>query len=68
MQIISIDPYMKLVNETMSDVELMNLQRTAQVMGYRGPDQPYVRQTPRIGRNEMCPCGSGKKYKHCCNK
>ncbi|MCC6074648.1 preprotein translocase subunit SecA [Pseudomonas sp. GCM10022188] len=24
-----------------------------------------VRQEPKIGRNEPCPCGSGKKYKHC---
>lgn len=22
----------------------------------------------KIGRNEQCPCGSGKKYKHCCRK
>ena len=22
--------------------------------------------TKKIGRNEKCPCGSGKKYKHCC--
>ncbi len=21
---------------------------------------------PKIGRNQLCPCGSGKKYKHCC--
>lgn len=27
---------------------------------------PYVREEPRIGRNEPCPCGSGKKYKKCC--
>ena len=27
---------------------------------------PYVRETPKIGRNEPCPCGSGKKYKKCC--
>jgi preprotein translocase subunit SecA len=26
---------------------------------------PYVRQERKIGRNEPCPCGSGKKYKHC---
>src|SRR5690625_4027290 len=26
--------------------------------------QPYVRKE-RVGRNEPCPCGSGKKYKHC---
>ena len=25
-----------------------------------------VRVGPKIGRNEPCPCGSGKKYKHCC--
>ncbi|RFQ08843.1 hypothetical protein D0N87_31370, partial [Pseudomonas sp. ATCC 13867] len=23
------------------------------------------RNEPKIGRNEPCPCGSGKKYKHC---
>lgn len=28
--------------------------------------QPIVRESPKIGRNEPCPCGSGKKYKHCC--
>lgn len=28
--------------------------------------QPYVRTTPKVGRNEKCPCGSGKKYKICC--
>ena len=25
-----------------------------------------VRTGPKIGRNDPCPCGSGKKYKHCC--
>jgi SEC-C motif-containing protein len=24
-----------------------------------------VRSTPKVGRNDPCPCGSGKKYKHC---
>ncbi|MBR6467995.1 MAG: SEC-C domain-containing protein, partial [Desulfovibrio sp.] len=23
---------------------------------------------PRVGRNDPCPCGSGKKYKKCCGK
>ncbi|MCL2474688.1 MAG: SEC-C metal-binding domain-containing protein, partial [Chloroflexi bacterium] len=27
-----------------------------------------VRSGPKVGRNDPCPCGSGKKYKHCCNK
>lgn len=31
----------------------------------QGP--PPVRATgPKVGRNDPCPCGSGKKYKHCC--
>jgi len=25
-----------------------------------------VRSGPKVGRNDPCPCGSGKKYKHCC--
>ena len=29
-------------------------------------DQQYINNDPRIGRNEDCPCGSGKKYKKCC--
>ena len=27
---------------------------------------PVVRQGPKVGRNDPCPCGSGKKYKKCC--
>jgi hypothetical protein len=27
--------------------------------------EPYVRDEPKIGRNDPCPCGSGKKYKKC---
>ena len=26
---------------------------------------PFTRAEPKVGRNEPCPCGSGKKYKHC---
>jgi preprotein translocase subunit SecA len=26
---------------------------------------PFVREIPKVGRNEPCPCGSGKKFKHC---
>lgn len=28
----------------------------------------YVRSQAKIGRNDPCPCGSGKKYKNCCGK
>jgi preprotein translocase subunit SecA len=30
--------------------------------------QPAVRATQKVGRNDPCPCGSGKKYKHCHGK
>jgi len=30
--------------------------------------QPIVRHTQKVGRNDPCPCGSGKKYKHCHGK
>ena len=31
-----------------------------------GTDHPFVREQPKTGRNDPCPCGSGKKYKKCC--
>ncbi len=31
-------------------------------------ETPIVREEPKIGRNDPCPCGSGKKYKKCCGK
>lgn len=30
--------------------------------------QPVVHSGPKVGRNDPCPCGSGKKYKHCCGR
>ena len=30
--------------------------------------QPVVNKGPEVGRNDPCPCGSGKKYKNCCGK
>jgi SEC-C motif-containing protein len=29
---------------------------------------PPVKAAPKVGRNDPCPCGSGKKFKHCCLK
>ena len=30
--------------------------------------QPQRVAGKKVGRNDPCPCGSGKKYKHCCGK
>jgi preprotein translocase subunit SecA len=32
------------------------------------PAAPFVREQPKVGRNQPCPCGSGKKYKQCHGK
>jgi preprotein translocase subunit SecA len=34
----------------------------------RGPQQVAQSELPRVGRNDPCPCGSGKKYKLCHGK
>lgn len=31
-------------------------------------ESKIVRNTEKVGRNDLCPCGSGKKYKKCCGK
>jgi preprotein translocase subunit SecA len=40
----------------------------AQVAGRPNQRQPQRVGTKKVGRNDPCPCGSGKKYKHCCGK
>ncbi|MBU1882008.1 SEC-C domain-containing protein, partial [bacterium] len=40
-------------------------QKTAKPMGEAPGKQQPVRKGEEVGRNEPCPCGSGKKYKHC---
>ena len=47
-------------------------------IGNGGPEAPESaglplgftvrRQLPKVGRNDVCPCGSGKKFKHCCGR
>ncbi|MNM27760.1 hypothetical protein D3C81_382580 [compost metagenome] len=32
----------------------------------KAPVQTLKREEPKVGRNDDCPCGSGKKYKKCC--
>ena len=34
----------------------------------QGDNVTVVRSTPKVGRNDPCPCGSGKKYKQCCGR
>jgi tetratricopeptide (TPR) repeat protein len=46
-----------------------NLQPAGYAEGEDWEDEPVAtvrRETPKVGRNDPCPCGSGKKYKKCC--
>lgn len=47
-------------------------EQVAQVTGTNKDDSgvktPYKRKGEKVGRNDPCPCGSGKKYKNCCGR
>jgi len=40
----------------------------APVSGAQEEDPSYKREEAKVGRNDSCPCGSGKKYKKCCGR
>jgi preprotein translocase subunit SecA len=51
----------------------MERKQVAKITGTSGGEAPakpktVVRKNKKIGRNDPCPCGSGKKYKKCCGK
>ncbi len=55
------------------DVERIEEKQKKNYRLSRGEDEPAAsapvkRSTPKIGRNDPCPCGSGKKYKNCCGR
>jgi preprotein translocase subunit SecA len=43
-------------------------QAAAETQGEGAKVKTIVRETPKVGRNDPCPCGSGKKYKKCCGQ
>jgi SWIM/SEC-C metal-binding protein len=53
--IIGVEPYK---DEDISDVE--------RLMGLAGGNIKTVTNPEKVGRNDPCPCGSGKKFKKCC--
>jgi preprotein translocase subunit SecA len=59
-------------NENMQRVNLVRTMITnlnaAQSAGGDDKAKPKVNSTKKVGRNDPCPCGSGKKYKNCCGK
>jgi uncharacterized protein len=56
-----IEPYMRFMAE-----ELRHQQPPANVMAWVRSREIVASKTARPGRNDPCPCGSGRKYKKCC--
>lgn len=57
----------KTVESRHIDLPFMKKGENAENQSREQKHQP-VRKGPKIGRNDPCPCGSGKKYKHCCGR
>ena len=68
------DPHRRLVEDTVAEMGWWACFREdrAKNSAHADPDSKPIRDsqirraTPKTGRNEPCPCGSGKKYKKCC--
>jgi uncharacterized protein len=60
--------YRRFFNHSRRFAEQLAIQSRAQSQGANSVRHPgsYGRTTQKIGRNDPCPCGSGKKYKNCC--
>jgi len=58
----------RLVHADYADALAGNAAAEADAEAAPKPAQPVVRQSQKVGRNDPCPCGSGKKYKHCHGK
>ncbi|MEN6475522.1 MAG: preprotein translocase subunit SecA [Syntrophaceae bacterium] len=70
---LSLERLFKIQIQQQSDVEHINRrERKQRLQLSRGSDIPQQttvkRQGRKVGRNEPCPCGSGKKYKQCCGR
>jgi len=72
------DTYIEFIANYEKDTERHKHHERAEFRKYRGrwyfwdgkpvDQKPIRRETPKIGRNDPCMCGSGKKYKKCCGK
>ena len=48
--------------------EALNSVDNGQRIANADVDRTVRNEGPKVGRNDPCPCGSGKKYKNCCGK
>ena len=56
------------VHKTMGQIDQARERQTAVSSQSQAQNTTIKRTTPKVGRNDPCPCGSGKKYKNCCGR
>lgn len=68
MDVVNNTPDMSEKNESMQAAIDNDQMKKLQVLAqrYKEAHAQKVRKFDKIGRNDPCPCGSGKKYKNCC--
>ncbi len=59
---------METVHREMGSIMSNPQRQTAVASQAQAHNTTVVRSTPKVGRNDPCPCGSGKKYKNCCGR
>ncbi len=59
---------METVHREMGSIMSNPQRQTAVASQTQAHNTTVVRSTPKVGRNDPCPCGSGKKYKNCCGR
>ncbi len=52
----------------MGQIDQARERQTAVSSQSQAQNTTIKRTTPKVGRNDPCPCGSGKKYKNCCGR
>lgn len=65
-RIFSADEMEKFCSAMLSKGEWETHRRHLVEMAAPPTDRQMARRPPKVGRNEPCPCGSGKKFKKCC--
>ena len=63
-----LDQHKKLFTHALSNMDDDNYDNGYEDDYYHEPIEQVKRETPKVGRNDPCPCGSGRKYKKCCMK
>ena len=58
----------RITNASLDDTAIANLDNSVPNKSNAAANQPIVNTEPKIGRNDPCSCGSGKKYKNCCGR